>query len=108
MKIMHRKVVHLLVFAISTSPKIHFVCVFLDPNTRKQFCICIIYILLGRLKVPKEDEDNAYAKLFMCLVGGGGGGKKHTKKVNYGRCGNGKLVKRLCTWLYMWSVNPRY
>ena len=71
MKIMHRKVVHLLVFAISTSPKIHFVCVFLDPNTRKQFCICIIYILLGRLKVPKEDEDNAYAKLFMCLGGGG-------------------------------------
>ena len=40
-------------FAISTFPIIHFVCVFLAPQPRKQFCISIVFIF--------------YAKLFACV-----------------------------------------
>ena len=40
-------------FAISTIPIIHFVCVFLTPQPRKQFCISIVLIF--------------YAKLFACV-----------------------------------------
>ena len=40
-------------FAISTIPIIHFVCVFLTPQPRKQFCISIVFIF--------------YAKLFACV-----------------------------------------
>ena len=43
-----------------------FAC-FLPPNTHKQFCIRIVTFLLGRLKVPREEEDNVYAKLFVCV-----------------------------------------
>ena len=37
----------------------HFVCVFIAPNTRKHS--------QRRLKVPREHEDNSYAKLFACF-----------------------------------------
>ena len=47
-------------FAISTFPIIHFVCVFLAPQPRKQFCISIVFIF--------------YAKRFACV------GEQETRK----------------------------
>ena len=55
-------------FAISTFPVINFICVFLASHANG-FAYALFTFLSGRLKVPKEDEDNAYAKLFACFGG---------------------------------------
>ena len=47
-------------FAVSTFPTTHFVCVFHASS----FAYALFTFLSGRLKVPREIEDNAYAKLF--------------------------------------------
>ena len=35
--------------------------VLVDKHTRKQFCMRVVYISLGTIEIPREDEDNAYA-----------------------------------------------
>ena len=72
-------------FVISIFPIIHFVCVFLAYHANS-FAYALFTFLSGRLKVPKEDEDNAYTKLFACVLGG----KKHANNLYYGKCGNGE------------------
>ena len=64
-------------FAISTFPIIHFVrpltlfacLISCPPAHANSFAYALFTFLSGRLKVPKEDEDNAYAKLFACVGG---------------------------------------
>ena len=51
------------------------------------FAYALFTFLSELLKIPREDEDNVYAKLFCGL-----GGKKHTNKVYYGKCGNGEYT----------------
>jgi len=46
-----------IIFAISTSPIIHLVC---PPK----FCITFFPFLLGVTVIPRETEDNAYAKFW--------------------------------------------
>jgi len=46
-----------IIFAISTSPIIHPVC---PPK----FCITFFPFLLGVTVIPRETEDNAYAKFW--------------------------------------------
>ena len=59
-------------FAISTFPIIHFVCMFLAPQPRKQFCIAL----------SSSSMQNCLRVL---------GSKKHADKVHYGKCGNNEL-----------------
>ena len=47
-------------FAVSTFPTTHFVYVFHASS----FAYALFTFLSGRVKVPREIEDNAYAKLF--------------------------------------------
>ena len=64
-------------FAIFTFPITH----------TSSFAKALFTFLSELLKIPREDEDNVYAKLFCGL-----GGKKHTNKVYYGKCGNGEYT----------------
>ena len=59
------------------------------PTNANSFAYALFTFLLGRLEVPREDEDSAYAKLFVCI-----GGKKHANKVYYGGCENGFVVPK--------------
>jgi len=70
-------------FAISTSPIIHLVCP--PPAAPKVLHNLSFPFLLGITVVPRETEDNAYAKLW---GEGGGGGKEDT--VFRGVCGSGQ------------------
>ena len=74
-------------FAISTSPIIHFLGVFLapPPQTHKQFCISIVFIFFRDFQSSQENVNDAYAKLLACV-----GVKKHANKMYFGRCGNGE------------------
>ena len=55
------------------------------PTHANSFAYALFTFLSGRLKVPKEDDDNAYTKLFACVLEG----KKHANNVYYGKCGTG-------------------
>lgn len=64
-------------FAIFTFPITH----------TSSFAKALFTFLSEQLKIPREEEDNLYAKLFCVL-----GGKKHTNKVYHGKCGNGEYT----------------
>ena len=56
---------------ISTSPIIHFVCVFFAPNTRKQFCIRTVFILSWDVQSSRE-KCKQYVWKTTCVCWGGG------------------------------------
>lgn len=92
-----------------------FAC-FLPPNTYS-LAHALFTFLLGQLKVPREDEDNAYAKLFVCV----GGQEKRQQSVLWemwkwrihmpsclGRiilCTAPGFSYNLPTWITAWAIN---
>ena len=47
------------------------------PTYASSFAYALSTFVSGRLKIPREDEDNAYAKLFACV----GGQETHKQRV---------------------------
>ena len=75
------------------------------PNAQAVLHRHCFQFLSGLLKVPREDEDNAYVKLLARL-----GGKQHANKVHYGGCGSGEwwMTIGLDLNILMWMTGIRH
>ena len=71
-------------FAISTFPIIHFVCVFLASNTRKQFCMRIVFTFSSEFQLSREK-----CKQCVCKTACVCWGTRNTQ--TKWKCGNGEL-----------------